>query len=467
MPKTVLVIDPVAINRIRLAAMLEEAHYAVVAAAAPGDLAPGPVEADLVILGFGADPPGRAMAGLAGLVDIFEIPLLCLDGEPTPMRRLMVLRAGAREVLPRLTPDGLILARLRGLIREGEAQRECERRRMTAASFGFAERTAVFDRPARVGCIGAPVGLVDMLASALPHDVGALTPAELLKDAPDRVTPEATVLACDGDAGLIDTLLPELRDRSHARHVPVLVLYPADRPDIATRALALGANEIASASASGEELALRIETMLARKRLRDMLRRSEEQSYRMAATDPLTGLYNRRYAEAYLGDLMMRASETGHGFVLMIVDLDHFKAVNDTFGHVAGDRVLCEVAHRLRDNLRACDLVSRHGGEEFLIVLPETGLEQARHTAERLRRAISAAPVEVGAGRQVTVTASIGAASAGAGRRVARRRTGTWDVSETVESASLARVFEAADAALYRAKDAGRDRIEFSAGGTS
>ena len=468
MPKCLLVIDPISVNRIRLAAVFEAAQYAVITAASAREVpVSGRCEPDLVLLGLQSRSPAQAIADLRGQAGLAETPVLCIDSDPSPMRRLQALRAGARDILNRAFPDALLLARLRGLIREGDAERECERRRVTAASFGFAEAATGFAARARVACIGdlsvLPT-LPSMLAAALPHRFDAPGLDDVLRDDVAGQYPDAYVIVSGADYLSLDALLPELRDRSHSRHASVLVLHPADRPDIATRALNLGASDVAADTATGEELAIRIDAMLKRKRVRDTLRQSDEHSYRMAATDPLTGLYNRRYAESYLADLMTSGSETAHGFILMLVDLDLFKTVNDTHGHLAGDRVLCEVADRLRDNLRACDLVSRHGGEEFLVVLPETDVTEAERTAERLRQAICSQPVNVEGGAQVTVTASIGVAI---GTNVelsdVALRTGTFDFAEPRAPTLLAHIFDAADAALYRAKQCGRNRVEFSA----
>ena len=467
MPKCLLIIDPVSVNRIRLSSVLKAAQYRVMTAASAHEIpANGPSEPDLVILGLQSDRPGQEISALRAQADLAEIPVLCIDSDPSPMRRLQALRAGARDVLSRKLLDALLQARLRGLLREGETERESERRRVTAASFGFAEAAPGFAPRARIACIGelgALPALPSMLASALPHRFDTLSLDDVLRDDISGRAPDAYVIVSGKDYLSLDTLLPELRDRSHSRHALVLVLHPADRPDIATRALNLGASDVAPNSATGEELAIRISAMLKRKRLCDTLRQSDEHSYRLAATDPLTGLYNRRYAESYLADLIMREKDTAQGFILMIVDLDMFKTVNDTHGHSAGDQVLCEVSDRLRDNLRACDLISRHGGEEFLVVLPETDVAEAERTAERLRSAISSEPVILHDGSSISVTASIGVAL---GRACETPevvvRTGTFDLVESRPSAALSRVFEAADAALYRAKELGRNRVEFS-----
>lgn len=467
MAKSVLVIDPVATNRIRLAAFLEGAGYDVSTAQSVPEVDSVHTAPDLVILGL-SDRPAQTIASLATLQIAVGTPLLCLDSDPSPLRRLLILRAGARDVLPRATPDALLRARLRSLIREGDAQRECERRRVTAASFGFAEASADFETEARIACVGASAQLpsiAHLLASTLEHHLDTLGIDEALRDDATERMPDAYVIVSGQDYLAVDGLLPELRDRRHTDHAPLLVLYPSDRPDIATRALALGASDVAADNASGEELSIRIEDMLKRKRERDALRRSDEQSYRLAATDPLTGLYNRRYAEAYLGDLMLRAREEQGDFALMIIDLDYFKAVNDSFGHAVGDSVLREVAHRLRDNLRACDLVARYGGEEFLVILPDADREQTAITAERLRAAIASPKIRSQNGEQVKVTASIGVATGSVPMQmhVAAVRTGTFDLAEPRTPPALSRVFEAADAALYQAKDSGRNRVIFNA----
>lgn len=465
MAKCVFVIDPVSVNRIRLSAVLEGAQYDVVSAASISEVPGHARDPDLIVVGL-TDRPARDIARLKSAPIPKNTPLLCIDPSPSSLRRLLALRSGARDVLPRNTTDTFLRARIRGLIREGDAQRECERRRVTAASFGFAEPTVAFELDPRIRCVGKcdKVPAIDHLrASDTSLQIDVCPVEDVLLDEALGVIPEAYVIVSGHSYQTLDSLLPELRDRTHTEQVPLLVLYPPDRPDVATRALALGAGDVAPEDSSGEELALRINDILARKRARDALRRSDEQSYRLAVTDPLTGLYNRRYAEAYLGDLMIRLSETRNGFALMIVDIDHFKSVNDRFGHGVGDRVLCEVADRLRNSLRACDLVSRHGGEEFLVILPDSDRNEAAVTAERLRQAIAKTGVRDGNGADVLVTASIGVATGGMSMAFATMRTGTFDLVEPHTPPSVSRVFEAADEALYRAKSEGRNRVVLSA----
>jgi diguanylate cyclase len=157
----------------------------------------------------------------------------------------------------------------------------------------------------------------------------------------------------------------------------------------------------------------------------------------MALTDPLTGIANRRWGEEQIEQELLRAARYGRTFAVVMLDIDRFKTLNDTHGHGAGDRVLIDLAHRLRKLLRATDHVVRWGGEEFLILAPETRLDAAVDLAEAVRQRV--ASEELGDGHRMTV--SIGVATYHAG-----------DVSMTL--------IERADAALYRAKRAGRDRVE-------
>lgn len=167
----------------------------------------------------------------------------------------------------------------------------------------------------------------------------------------------------------------------------------------------------------------------------------------MSVIDPLTGLYNRRYAEPHLLRIAQRAKETGRPFAVMVLDLDRFKNINDTYGHSAGDVVLKEIANRIKDNLRGVDMVARIGGEEFLVAMPDTQLDQARHAAERLCRIVDEMPVKIDSGKTVIpVSMSIGVALGG-----------LHDDARSVEH-----LVELADRALYAAKSDGRNQVTIS-----
>ncbi|MDX1404211.1 MAG: sensor domain-containing diguanylate cyclase [Woeseiaceae bacterium] len=168
---------------------------------------------------------------------------------------------------------------------------------------------------------------------------------------------------------------------------------------------------------------------------------------RSGFTDVLTGWNNRRYLQVRLTEELARARRDGSNLVCLMLDIDHFKAVNDTYGHAAGDTVLRELANRIESQVRASDIAARYGGEEFVVLLPATEIESGKLLAERIRKAIAATAIEIGNGKEITITASIGIASIAPGRDV--------EDLKTAGESLLAR----ADVALYSAKSSGRDQV--------
>lgn len=168
---------------------------------------------------------------------------------------------------------------------------------------------------------------------------------------------------------------------------------------------------------------------------------------RSGFTDVLTGWHNRRYLSVRLNEELARARRDGSRLVCLMLDIDHFKRVNDNWGHAAGDAVLREIAQRVESQVRASDVAARYGGEEFVVLLPGTEVRSAMLLAERIRTAVSAKPVDLPNGDTVTITASIGISEVCPAPQV--------DDLKTVGDSLIAR----ADVALYAAKSAGRDRV--------
>lgn len=164
-----------------------------------------------------------------------------------------------------------------------------------------------------------------------------------------------------------------------------------------------------------------------------------EETKLMAITDSLTGLYSRRWFFSHGETQIEQARRRGRELAIIMIDLDHFKKVNDTFGHAAGDRILRESADRCVESVRGFDVACRFGGEEFVILLPETGRMEAEKIAARLREAIASVPLPEGEGH---LSASLGVA-----------------ILDPTETEGLASIIERADTALYRAKNLGRDRV--------
>ncbi len=194
--------------------------------------------------------------------------------------------------------------------------------------------------------------------------------------------------------------------------MPILAISDADNNARLLRGLEIGVNDYLLRPVDKNELLARARTQIRKRRYTDHLRDNVQNSIEMAILDALTGLHNRRYMESHLATLAEQASSRGKPLALMMLDIDFFKSINDTYGHDAGDDVLREFAVRIRKSIRGIDLACRYGGEEFVIVMPETDLNVAGMVAERLRRSIAGEPfaIEKGA-KRIDVTISIGLAT--------------------------------------------------------
>jgi two-component system cell cycle response regulator len=234
-----------------------------------------------------------------------------------------------------------------------------------------------------------------------------------------------------------------LRAQEETRMHPLLVY--AEESDIGriAKTLDLGANDYIFKPVDAMELQARLRTQIRNKRAYDRLRLSYERSMAMAITDPLTGAYNRHYFEQNVPRLFERYAASQKPVSIVMGDIDHFKKINDSYGHHAGDQVLQEIVRRLNASMRFMDVVIRFGGEEFVVLMPDTPYDAALSVAERLRRGIADKPVTLDRPRmELPVTMSMGVA-------------GTDKGGET----SAGGLLEKADAALYKAKESGRNKI--------
>jgi two-component system, cell cycle response regulator len=214
-----------------------------------------------------------------------------------------------------------------------------------------------------------------------------------------------------------------------------------DRPRI-LRGLDIGVHDYLVRPVDRNELVARVRTQVRRKRFAERLRDSVHASMELAVTDPLTKLHNRRYLDCHLAALFEESALRGLPIAVLLLDIDHFKSINDSYGHDAGDEVLRDFASRIRALTRGIDVVARFGGEEVVVLMPDTPLEGAHAVAERIRQRIGATPFAIHRGtRAITVTVSIGVAARGA------------------EDATADALLKRADLALYRAKGEGRDRV--------
>jgi len=383
-----------------------------------------------------------------------HIPIVIITASGDRQSRLNALKAGADEFLTKPLNEVILLARIRSLLRAHETESELRQRSETWGDLTMAESETVFTMPGHVGLVaGDPAVALNWRNALAPHlqeRISILSPTAALTDSPSGAVPDIYLISADlGTHGSGLRLIADLRSREQSRHAEIALVLPEAEPDAAAMALDVGANDLLPLPLDPQETALRVTMHIERKRRADQLRRAVSQGLRLAITDPLTGLFNRRYALANLDRIATQAHEKGRRFAVMLLDLDRFKLVNDTYGHGAGDAVLETVAERLRDNLRPSDLVARIGGEEFLVVLPDATMGTAHVAAERLCRVIGDVPVPLPDEKgTVEVTISVGLA------------LGPDLHPEPREPAAIARdTLARADAALLAAKSEGRNQV--------
>jgi two-component system cell cycle response regulator len=380
-----------------------------------------------------------------------HIPVIMVTALDHPRDRVRGLDCGADDFLTKPIDELALIARVRSVARLKLVIDELRARVLTSASLGISDPAVdAFGEET----INGRVLLIDDQPRSCERILGALTPMHKvdLESNPQ----EALFRAAEGDYDLVIAMLglaqydglrlcSQLRALERTRQIPILaVAEPEDRARI-LRGLDLGVNDYLVQPVDTNELVARVKTQLRRKRYVDALRQNVQASIELAIVDPLTGLNNRRYLETHLAALLDNASGRGRPLSLMILDIDHFKTVNDTFGHSAGDEVLKAVALRSRRVIRAADLMCRFGGEEFVVVMPDTALDTALKIAERVRIAIESDPFAIEGGKStIKVTVSIGLADRG--------RDANPDL-----------LIKRADRALYRSKHGGRNRVTTAA----
>jgi two-component system cell cycle response regulator len=453
MSARVLIVDDIPANTKLLAARLT-AEYLEVVTAESGAAAIEICESgkcDIVLLDV-------MMPGMSGIETCRRlksnpktayIPIVMVTALDQPSDRVKGLEAGADDFLTKPVSDTALLSRVRSLVRLKMLTDELSVRATASADIGF--NVATID-PAD-GENGRLLVIEDKESSAR-RLVSMLSPRHKVEVETDPQ--EALFRAAEGDYDLaiisLDLrsydglrLCSQLRSLDRTRQLPILVLTSSDDEARLNRGLDLGVNDYLVEPLDRNEALARVRTQVRRKRFSDRLRDSVQQTIEMAITDPLTGLHNRRYLERHFAALIEEGAREGKSVAVVFLDIDHFKSINDTHGHDAGDEVLKAFARRVRQSVRGIDLVARYGGEEFVIVMPDTDSGVALRVAERLREAIAGEPFAIGNGVRIRVTVSVGLASANS-------------PDDTPQS-----VLQRCDAALYRAKDGGRNRVVHAA----
>ncbi len=455
----VLVIDPIATNRIVLRVKFAAAHYEVIQAGSIAEairmLRSGLPDLILCSTKMPDGGPLRLMTRLQKTSAAGKVPVIALCSAVLPAERMRLLAAGLEDVLQKPLDDTLLVARARSVIRAYASASEWQLRDDTSRALGFAEPNVQFGPAQTVKLVTSCPDQLGAWQAALRTRSTACftscTPADAVGPQTDVDEADAFVLVVEPGKGQeMLGLLATIRSHSRTRHSAILVVQVETDTALGAQMLDMGANDLMCSDPDPAELALRLGTLLARKRLGDALRDTVRSGVEAAMHDPLTGLHNRRYAMPHLARIAERAISTRKPFAVMVADMDHFKQINDVHGHAAGDAVLIETAERLRENLRGVDLLARIGGEEFLIVMPGADLANARNAATRLCHIIRNTPFTLPGQNDVHIAVTISI-----GLTVCDPLNGPSAVLPQTAEALLDR----ADKALYGAKADGRNRV--------
>ncbi len=449
MSARILVVDDIEANVRLLEAKLNAEYYDVSVAydgpsalEAVGAGLPDIILLDVMMPGMDGFEVCRRLKADANTRHIPVVLVTALDGRQD---RLTGLKAGADDFLTKPIDDVALFARVRSLTRLKLVIDELRQREASGRRIGVIEGVA-----SRLGGSGGRIVVADDQERQARRIVDELSVEHrpVLEVDADRallaVRGRADLLIVNIAAGGFDglRLAAQLRSDEATRHTPILAVFdPAERRR-ALKALEIGVNDLIAKPIDPEELAARARTLIRQKRYTDFLRNNLDNSLELAVTDPLTGLHNRRYMTGQLSALVRRATCGGDPVAALLVDIDHFKRINDSFGHDVGDEVLREFAVRLATNVRAIDLPCRSGGEEFVVIMPDTPLDAAERVAERLRLHVSGSPFRVhGVDELLHVTISIGVAAT----------VGEGDTPEAL--------LKRADEGVYEAKAQGRNVV--------
>ena len=449
MTARILVVDDVEANVRLLEAKLTLEYYEVLTAGdgsralqVAQDERPDIILLDVMMPGMDGFETCRRLKADPVTRHIPVVLVTALDGRED---KLKGLDAGADDFVTKPIDDVILFARVRSLLRlksvmDGLREREESGRRLGVDT----------DGAGRLRGSGGRILVVDDNARQAQKMVDHLSGEHRPMVESD---PAAALIAASGPVDLMIVnissaefdglrLVAQMRSTDRARRIPILaVVDPADRSRL-LKALELGVNDILLRPVDSEELEARARTQIKRKRYADFLKQKLDYSLEMAVTDALTGLHNRRYMAGQLQALMSRAGHGGDPVAVLVLDIDHFKLVNDGFGHDAGDEVLREFAVRVATNVRAIDLPCRLGGEEFVVVMPGASLEDAVQVADRIRRDVGAQPFPIMGGTEaLTVTVSVGVAAS----------TGPADTPDAL--------LKRADEGVYEAKARGRNQV--------
>ena len=386
--------------------------------------------------------------------DLAHIPVVMVTALTDPEDRVRGLEAGADDFLSKPINDTSLMARVRSLVRLKMAMDEWRVRENAASQLGIMDEFSA-----------SAMDITDLEGRLLIIEDKAFEQNKFQSSLEDhhehvrcvKTGPEAIEILRNDEYDLILLsldladedglrLVSHFKSNERTRHIPIIMIGKQDDMKMIASGLEFGAHDYVVRPLDKNELQARARTQMRKKRYQERLRSSYEVSLSMALTDGLTKLYNRRYLEVHLEKLLQKNREDKKALAVLLMDIDHFKSVNDTHGHGVGDEVLQVFAERLREGVRGIDMIARYGGEEFVVVLPDVSQERAYRVAERLRANIANTPMPCAAeGGSLPITTSMGGAI----------------IHGDEDGVTVRSALDRADKELYSAKDNGRNCIYF------
>lgn len=450
MTARILIVDDVEVNRRILQAKLEAQYHTVLMAADGAEAlhlarteAPEIILLDVMMPGMDGFEVCRRLKADSGTA---HIPVVMLTALSDMEDRVKGLGHGAEDFLTKPIDDFLLTSRINALIRYNMVAAELRQREATGLRSGAMDdlNRDEIDRPASVFIVDDDPRSSDRIAKLVRmqgHRATTFLEAGQMADlSQERIDVVILSLFCQSFDPL--KLCAHFKINPVTRSVSVILICDALDQGRAIKGLEIGASDMITFPVDRQELAARIRTQTRRTRYIEILRRRVDRGLELSVLDQLTELHNRRYMMTRLQQFIHRSVLGEKPLSVIMADIDHFKHVNDTYGHQAGDDVLREISRRFLASVRPTDIVCRSGGEEFVVILPETSGDKACAAAERIRRAVAAEPFEIlGGSRRLEVTLSAGVA--------------TLQLADDTPETILGR----ADTALYRAKTDGRNRV--------
>ena len=443
MSARILVVDDLAPNVNLLQVKLQAEYYDVLTARSGYEALQVAEKERLDLILMDAMMPGmdgfEACKRIKNNPATWHVPVIMVTALEETKDRIRGLEAGADDFVTKPIDDFNIMARVRSLLRL----------KMVTDQLLSHTGHSLSNSRELLETIERQSGRILLLED---HDLHAEKVAKPLRERHqviiEKDPAQAIRLAKSGIDTVIVSLVGEtfdglrvcasLKVNEESRDIPILVIGDPEDETRFIRAYDIGINDTIMRPVEIQELKARVQTLLRRKFYADSLRENFNENLEMVVADPLTGLGNRRYFDRTVDPLFDELETKSTPFSIMVFDIDHFKRVNDILGHDMGDQILKEVAARLVTNMRAIDVVSRYGGEEFMIAMPNTNADKALIAADRVRSLIAGTPIFVD-GEALQITTSVG-------------------VAEVEQGESLRDVFKRADDALYKAKESGRNK---------